>query len=178
MNKFTFLLLTITAAASGEKTILPESYEMVEGLLVGALGLQPTDVTHMDLQDCKTDLETVLVDVAGGLENLTKLNMQGLSLFIDALGAAFWKLGEALSDCTPFVNSTNSEQELEQLKEMQLILQHPEDFQAQLSFPESLKINGIQIWKDLFDASQDFIEKDWGNAGYFLGRAARATLGA
>ena len=160
-----------------KSTILPDQFEMAEGLLTGALGLDPSDITKMDLQDCKNDLENVLVDVASGIEDLTKLNMHGVSMFVDSLGAAFWKVGDALSDCTPFVNQPNAKMELDQLEQMQAILQNPDDFQAKTSFPESLKINGIQIWKDLYDSRQEFVEGDWGNSGYFLGRAARATLG-
>ena len=71
----------------------PDTFEMFEGFLVGAFGYDEQTIVGGNLQFCAEDLKTTLVDVAGGISHLEDMNMQGLSYFIDGLGAAFWNLG-------------------------------------------------------------------------------------
>ena len=98
--------------------------------------------------------------------------MQGLSYFVDGLGAAFWKLGEVLEDCVPFTQLPRSQQSLEEIAKMHHIFSNPSEFNAKISIPKGLTINGVPIWKELFTASKDAISHNWIEAGQNLGAAA------
>ena len=99
----TTLLLAATVQAS-----TPNTFEMFEGFLMGGFGMDQEAIVGGKLQFCAEDLKTTLVDIVTGIRMLTSFDMQGLSYFIDSLGAAFWKMGEVLEDCDPFMKMDGS----------------------------------------------------------------------
>ena len=167
-------LLAIGLLSSAAATT-PDTWEMAEGFMVGGLNYTEEQIVMGNMQFCKDDLETVLVDVAGGIEHLTELDMEGLTLFVDSLGAAFYKFEEVLADCDPFTKLPNAPLALHQLSSMHAIFAKPDSFSANLAIRD-LKINNLSLWHDLLDSSKDALEGYWGNAGYFLGRAARKVI--
>ena len=103
----TSMLLAATVQAS-----TPNTFEMFEGFLVGGFGFDEKTIVNGNLQFCAEDLKTALVDVASGVSDLESLDMHGLSLFVDSVGAAFWKMGEVLEDCDPFKKIAGSQEAL------------------------------------------------------------------
>ena len=167
----TAVLLAATVQAA------PNTLELAEGFLVGAFDMKESVIVKGNLQFCGEDLKTALVDVASGIRDLSSLDMHGLSMFTDSLGAAFWKMGEVLEDCDPFKKIAGSKEALQELAYMHTVFTKPSDFEAKTSLPRNLKINKLDIWYLMARAGKDALENDWGNAGYDIGQAARKVIG-
>ena len=114
------------------------------------------------------------MDVATGILDLKSLDMAGLMDFVNSVGNAFYKLGEALQDCDPFVSEAGSDAAFKKLLHMHMILSNPDNLVAVQG--KNLYVNGNNILPDLFSAEREFEEGEWGNAGYFLGEAAKRSL--
>ena len=167
----TAVLLAATVQA------VPNTFEMFEGFLVGGFNMDEKIIVKGNLQYCAEDLKTALVDVASGVRDLSSLDMHGVTMFVDSVGAAFWKMGEVLEDCDPFKKIAGSQEALQDLAYMHLVFTKPSDFEAKTTLPRNLKINKLDIWYELAQAGKDALEGDWGNVGYELGIAARKVIG-
>ena len=151
----------------------PDFHEMAQGVVVGAFNLSPYEV-ETNLQWCLVDAETILIDVAEGVEDILSFDKLGFEKFISSLGAAYYKLGEALEDCLPFTEMEDFNSSVEIINQMSMILQSPKSINFEKN---KMEVNGFNLLTDLLSAKNAMDEGTWGNAGYFLGEAARDVLG-
>ena len=117
----------------------------------------------------------VLLDVVSGVMQLESFDMAGLMDFVHSLGAAYYRIGEALQDCDPFMKEAGSDEAFKKMVHLDLILKNPDHIAAVSG--KNLYVNGNNILPDLLSAERELKDGEWGNAGYFLGEAAKRTLG-
>ena len=111
-------------------------------------------------------------------------NEQGVKMLLWSLGAALVELKEVLHDCVPFAEvyekkeasflETEHTTALYGFDLMADILENPLQFESR---DDTLTVNGNEILADIQLAERSFEEYKWGNAGYYLGDAAKSVLG-
>ena len=174
MFKIATALVGATAAVElKDKPTFKEYFDMTQGMMMG-LGYSPEQIVNGKFQFCVVDAETILIDVASGVADLAKFDMADLMDFVHSLGAAYYKLGEALQDCLPFTSEEGSENAFKKISHVKLILEDPKSLVIVAN--KNLYVNGNNIYPELLSAQREFNEGEWGNAGYFLGEAAKKSL--
>ena len=107
-------ILGATQAVKLEQPTFQDYYKMTEGMMM-AVGYTPEQIVEGNFQFCVVDAETILIDVATGIQDLAKFDMADLMDFVHSLGAAYYKLGEALHDCVPFTKEEGSEDSIKKM---------------------------------------------------------------
>ena len=123
---------------------------LAEGMLAGALDIDILTISKLKL--CLTDAEIVLLDVATGLKDLTKFDMQGLMMFVDSIGAAFYEFLHMLEhDCNPFDKMEDKAEIIKKLEEIKLVFHNPH--KVNIFKGRNLYMNNINVYDHFLKAS-------------------------
>ena len=130
-------------AADNESTVL-DVFEVIEGVLVGALEVE--GVT--DLESCIKDVNPLVTDLEAAVQDFEYGSFHKIAAGIDELGKFLTQVSTTMEDCDKIGSD-----DVTKLKNMGEAFLHPK--KLMITSAKNVLLNGVQIYNDIKAADYD-----------------------